>query len=82
MTPQKIDRFGSNAGSNTGITRYVSLTVWESNICFILRIETLKVAKILRTGMLLFSKVGPSFKFVHIHLKSLMYFDILGDISR
>ena len=35
----------------------------------------------LKQKMLFFSKVGLSFKFVHIHLKSLIYFDI-GDFSR
>ena len=29
--------------------------------------------------VLFFSKIGLSFKFVHRRLKSLMYFDILGD---
>ena len=38
----------------------------------------------LEQKVLLFSKVGLSFKFVHtcMHLKSLIYFDILGDFAR
>jgi len=32
----------------------------------------------LEQKVLFFSKVGLSFKFVHIQLKSLIYFDILG----
>ena len=33
----------------------------------------------LEQKVLFFSKVGLSFKFLHIHLKSLIYFDILSD---
>lgn len=91
-------------------------SVWESNICFILRIEIRKVAKILKTDsledensivtsfllsrhsmpprgrpfsrfhgqkhftlelkVLLFSEDGLSLKFVHRHLKLLIYFDV------
>ena len=35
----------------------------------------------LKQKVLFFSEVGLSFKFVLIHLKSLIYFDILGDFS-
>lgn len=36
----------------------------------------------LEQKVLFFSKVSLSFKLVHIHLKSLIYCDILGDFFR
>jgi len=36
----------------------------------------------LEQKVLFSAKVGLSFKFVCIHLKSLIYFDVLGDFSR